>query len=66
MTEPTPDPNEAFDRQADLDGLSEAANRLDGLAEMADFMDDADGANRLREAAATARLRAMKLLDDHE
>jgi hypothetical protein len=47
-----------------LAGLTEAAERLDGLAEMADIMNDPHGADQLRAAASTARLRAMTLLDE--
>lgn len=52
------------DAAADLLGLTDAADRLDGLAEMADVMGDAAGADRFRDAAARARLRAMSILDD--
>jgi len=53
------------DEQAtDFAGLQGAANRLDTLAETAELMGDSDGARRLRDAAAIARLRAMKLLDE--
>lgn len=54
----------ASDEAVDLLALTEAADRLDGLAEMAEVMDDAAGADRFRDAAARARLRAMALLDD--
>lgn len=52
------------EQSTDLAGLQGAADRLDGLAETAELMGDSDGARRLRDAAATARLRAMKLLDE--
>jgi hypothetical protein len=48
----------------DLVGLQNAADRLDSLAETAELMGDLDGSQRLRDAAETARLRALKLLDD--
>ncbi|MFT6293217.1 MAG: hypothetical protein ACJAR2_003839 [Ilumatobacter sp.] len=48
----------------DLVGLQNAADRLDSLAETAELMDDLDGSQRLRNAAATARRRAMKMLDE--
>lgn len=53
-----------FERRTDVDGLTQTADRLDGLAEMSDMMGDAAGARDLRDAANTARLRAMTLLDD--
>ena len=37
------------DQRIDVEGLTEAADRLDGLAEMADVMGDDAGAARLRE-----------------
>ena len=52
------------EQTTDLVGLQGAADRLDGLADTAELMGDPDGSRRLREAAATARLRAMRLLDD--
>jgi hypothetical protein len=52
------------ERSTDLAGLQGAADRLDTLAETAELMDDSDSAQRLRDAAETARLRALKLLDD--
>lgn len=52
----------AVDR-IDISALTHAAERLDSLAETADVMDDVTGAERLREAASDARLRAMKLID---
>ena len=53
-----------FDTQVDLQGLTAVAERLDGLADMAELMGDPDGAGRYREHARVARLRAMALLDD--
>ncbi len=61
--EPSPREQE-HDRTDDLAGLTEAAERIDGLADMAEMMDDPAGAAQLRDAATTARLRAMKLIDD--
>jgi hypothetical protein len=52
------------ERGTDLAGLQGAADRLDVLAETAELMDDSNGARRLRDAAASARLRAMKVLDE--
>jgi len=54
-----PDPN------SDSPGhLTEAADRLDELAETAELMDDTDGAYQLRERALAIRMTAMRLLDD--
>ena len=53
-----------FDTQVDIDGLATAADRLDELADTAELMGDEFGANRFREQAQRARLRAMGLLDD--
>lgn len=44
--------------------LADAADRLDAMADTAELMGDAAGADRFRERASTCRLRAMKLLDD--
>ena len=44
--------------------LSETADRLDELAETAELMGDADGAQQLRERALALRMEAMRLLDD--
>ncbi len=44
--------------------LSETADRFDELAETAELMGDADGAQQLRERALALRMEAMKLLDD--
>ena len=52
------------EQNTDLAGLQGAADRLDALAATAELMDDSGGARRLRDAAETARLRAMKLLDE--
>ncbi|MGK0277094.1 MAG: hypothetical protein ACI9N0_003493 [Ilumatobacter sp.] len=52
------------EQSTDLAGLQDAADRLDALADTADLMDDSNGGRRLRDAAANARLRAMKVLDD--
>jgi hypothetical protein len=50
--------------EQDIAGLAATAERLDGLAETAELMGDPDAAGRLRDAASTARLHAMTLLDD--
>ena len=44
--------------------LAEMADRLDNLAEVAELMDDADGASRFRAAGARCRDQAMSLLDE--
>jgi hypothetical protein len=44
--------------------LGEAADRFDELAETAELMGDADGAQQLRERALALRMEAMTLLDD--
>lgn len=52
-----------FHDQVDIDGLAAAADRLDDLAATAALMGDDANADRLREQAQTARLRAMRILD---
>lgn len=54
---------DAFDGDEML-ALAALAERFDALAETAELMDDAAGADRFRVAAATARMRAMQKLDD--
>lgn len=43
---------------------TETAERLAELADMADLMDDTEGAARLRKQAQTISARAMDLLDE--
>jgi hypothetical protein len=43
--------------------LTRAADRLDDLADTAELMGDADGADRLRSEARANRMHAMDLLD---
>lgn len=43
---------------------SATADRLDGLADVAELMDDADGALRLRHQASALRVAAMQMLDE--
>lgn len=43
--------------------LVAAAERITELADTAELMGDADGAERLREQAQAARVRAMQTLD---
>jgi hypothetical protein len=44
--------------------LGETADRFDELAETAELMGDADGAQQLRERALALLMEAMRLLDD--
>jgi hypothetical protein len=48
----------------DVQGRADTADRLDGLADVAELMDDDDGALRLRRQAAELRVAAMRLLDE--
>lgn len=48
----------------DVLALTSTADRLDAMADTAELMGDAAGADRFRERACGYRLRAMKLLDD--
>jgi len=48
----------------DLPILLKVADELDSLADMAELMDDIDGASGFRESATRQRLVAMRLLDD--
>src|SRR5690606_35291099 len=52
------------ERRAEAQRLADLADRLDGLAEVADLMGDEAGAARLRSQATARRLRALRLLDD--
>jgi hypothetical protein len=49
--------------EASVTELAKAADRFDALAEIAELMDDDDGAARFRERAAHCRAEAMRLLD---
>lgn len=49
---------------ADIVTLTATADRLAGLAEVAELMDDEAGATKLRDAAARLRMHVMHLLDD--
>ena len=55
--------NDEVDR-TDLLGRAATADRLDGLADVAELMDDVDGAVRLRCQASELRVAAMRLLDE--
>ncbi len=48
----------------DVQGHTATADRLDGLADVAELMDDTDGALRLRRQASELRVAAMRLLDE--
>ena len=50
--------------RADAIAAASTAERLAELADIAELMDDVDGAVRLRRGAEQARVRAMHLLDD--
>lgn len=52
------------DRRRLVADMSQAADRLDELAEVAELMDDDAGAARFRQGADDRRRRAMTLLDD--
>ena len=45
--------------------LTDVADRLDALADIAELMGDDDGAVRLRRAGSHYRIRAMALLDQN-
>jgi len=47
----------------ELQVVIDTAERFDELADVAELMDDIDGARRLRGQASAARRRAMHLLD---
>jgi hypothetical protein len=47
----------------DVAALTAVAARLDSLADVADLMGDAAGAERLRADASARRLQAMAVLD---
>jgi hypothetical protein len=47
----------------DVRRLSDVADRLDDLAEVAELMGDDDGSSRWRERAAAQRRNALWLLD---
>lgn len=51
------------DRRSAADALTAAAARFDELADVAELMDDAAGARRFRELAATRYAEAMSALD---
>jgi hypothetical protein len=55
--------NEPADRN-DVSARATTADRLDGLADVAELMDDDDGALRLRRQASALRVAAMGLLDE--
>jgi len=55
--------NDEVDR-TDVLGRAATADRLDGLADVAELMDDVDGAVRLRCQASEVRVAAMRLLDE--
>jgi hypothetical protein len=48
----------------EADVAAATAERLAELADVAELMGDGDGADRLRQRAAVARDRAMRMLDD--
>jgi hypothetical protein len=50
--------------RSDVQGRAATADRLDGLADVAELMDDSDGALRLRREASELRVAAMRLLDE--
>ena len=50
--------------QGDLAAVIRVAERMDALADIAELMDDVDGATMWRVRAAHLRLDAMDLLDD--
>ena len=49
--------------ESNVSTLSQAADRFDALAEIAELMGDDDGAARFKEQAARCRAQAMRLLD---
>lgn len=49
---------------SDVELQIQVADRLDGLADVAELMDDDDGAVRLRRRAAEVRAAAMASLDE--
>lgn len=49
--------------ESNIASLSQAADRFDELAEIAELMGDDDGAARFREQAARCRAQAMCILD---
>jgi hypothetical protein len=51
-------------KRSDVQGHATTADRLDGLADVAELMDDVDGALRLRRQASELRVVAMRLLDE--
>lgn len=53
-------------RRAAVEALTAAAARFDELAELAELMDDQEGADRFRELAATRYSEAMPALDVDE
>jgi hypothetical protein len=55
--------NDEGDRD-EVQGRADTADRLDGLADVAELMDDTDGALRLRRQASELRVAAMRLLDE--
>jgi hypothetical protein len=52
------------DGRAEAQLATASAERFSELAEIAELMDDADGASRFRRRAERARARAMLLLDE--
>jgi hypothetical protein len=57
----------AVTEQADRNDVrnhTATADRLDGLADVAELMEDTDGALRLRHQASELRVAAMRLLDE--
>jgi len=56
--------SDEFDRVGDVAELTAVADKIDGWADTAELMGDQRQAERLRERARVARLRAMQLLDD--
>lgn len=54
------------DRHGLVADLTDAADRLDELADVAELMGDDAGAVRLRRAGADRRRAAMALLDEQE
>jgi len=50
--------------RSSVDEAVDAAERLTELADLAELMDDSEGADRFRRRATDARDQAMRLLDD--
>ena len=51
-------------RRSSVDDVVGAAERLTELADIAELMDDSEGADRFRRRASAVRDQAMRLLDD--